>query len=87
MSFFGDIAERLYLTGEQARRALASLGLPVGTEDTLVATLRDGTDAVVPLPTKSARISLRHLARQLREDPLDLMLMLVGARAYRATSK
>jgi dCTP deaminase len=86
-SFFGDIAERLYLTGEQARRALASLGLPIGTEDTLVATLRDGADAVVPLPTKSARVSLRHLARQLREDPLDLILLLVGARAYRTAAK
>jgi hypothetical protein len=39
---------------------------------------------VVPLPTKSARVSLRHLARQLREDPLDLMLMLAGARLYQA---
>lgn len=86
-SFFGDIAERLYLSGEQARRALNSLGLPIGTEDTLVATLRDGADAVVPLPTKSARVSLRHLARQLREDPLDLILVLVGARAYRTATK
>jgi deoxycytidine triphosphate deaminase/addiction module HigA family antidote len=83
-SFFGDIAERLYLTGEQARWALACLGLPIGTADTLVATLRDGADSVIPLPTKSARVSLRHLARQLREDPLDLILMLVGVRSYQA---
>jgi dCTP deaminase len=83
-SLFGDIAERLYLTGEQARWALACLGLPIGTADTLVATLRDGADAVIPLPTKSARVSLRHLARQLREDPLDLILMLVGVRSYQA---
>jgi dUTPase len=81
-SFFGDIAERLYLTGEQARRAIASLGLPLDISDTLIATLRDGAEAVVPLPTRSARISLRHLARQLREDPLDLILMLVGAKPY-----
>jgi dCTP deaminase len=81
-SFFGDIAERLYLTGEQARWALRCLGLPIGTADRLVATLRDGADAVIPLPTKSARVSLRHLARQLREDPLDLILMLAGARLY-----
>jgi deoxycytidine triphosphate deaminase/addiction module HigA family antidote len=83
-SFFGDIAERLYLTGEQARWAFACLGLPIGTADTLVATLRDGADAVIPLPPKSARVSLRHLARQLREDPLDLILMLVGVRSYQA---
>jgi len=82
-TFFGDIAERLYLTGEQARRAIACLGLPIDASDTLIATLRDGAEAVVPLPTRSAKISLRHLARQLREDPLDLVLMLVGAEAYR----
>ena len=82
-AFFGDIAERLYLTGEQARRAIASLGLPIDASDTLIATLRDGAEAVVPLPTRSAKISLRHLARQLREDPLDLILMLVGAKPYR----
>ena len=80
--FFGDIAERLYLTGEQTRRALGVLGLPTDAGDTLIATLRDGADAVVPLPTRSARISLRQLARQLREDPLDLILMLVGAKSY-----
>jgi hypothetical protein len=34
--------------------------LRIGTADTLVATLRDGADAVIPLPTKSARVSLRH---------------------------
>lgn len=81
-AFFGDIAERLYLTGEQARRAVAALGLPIDAGDTLIATLRDGAEAVVPLPTRSARISLRHLARQLREDPLDLMLVLAGVKTY-----
>lgn len=81
-TFFGDIAERLYLTGEQTRRALGALGLPTDGSDTLIATLRDGADAVVALPTRSARISLRQLARQLHEDPLDLILMLVGAKPY-----
>ncbi len=84
-AFFGDIAERLYLTGEQTRRALGMLGLPVDAGDTLIATLRDGADAVVPLPTRSARISLRQLARQLHEDALDLTLMLVGLKSYRAS--
>lgn len=77
--FFGELTERLYLTGEEARRGLAAIGLPMEAGETLIATLRDGGEAVVPLPTKSARISLRHLARQLREDPLDLVLLLAGA--------
>ncbi len=77
-SFFEAIAEHLYLSGEQARRALSCLGLPVDHADTLIPALRTGGEVVVPLPTKSARIALRHLARRLREDPLDLILSLVG---------
>jgi len=83
-AFFGDVAERLYLSGEQTRRALAVLGLPADRGDTLIASLRNGADAVVPLPSGSARVSLRQLARQLHEDPLDLILMLTGAKPYRA---
>jgi deoxycytidine triphosphate deaminase/addiction module HigA family antidote len=80
--FFAAIAEHLYLSGEQARRATVCLGLPAGDDDTLIATLRDGGEAIVSLPTKSAKISLRQLGRQLREDPLDLMLMLAGLMQY-----
>ena len=76
------MAEHLYLTGEQARRALSCLGLPIDRADTLIPVLRTGEEAVVPLPTKSARIALRHLARRLREEPLDLILMLVGLSRY-----
>jgi deoxycytidine triphosphate deaminase/addiction module HigA family antidote len=83
-AFFGNIAERLYLTSEQTSRALACLGLPIDSSDTLLAALRDGGEAIVPLPTKSAKVSLSHLARQLHEDPLDLTLMLVGAKPYTA---
>jgi len=81
-AFFGEMAEHLYLTGEQARRALSCLGLPIDRADTLIPVLRTGEEAVVPLPTKSARIALRHLARRLREEPLDLILMLVGLSRY-----
>jgi dCTP deaminase len=82
-AFFGDIAERLYLSGEQVRRAIACLGLPADAGETLIATLRDGGEAVIPLPTRSAKMSLRHLARLLREDSLDLTLILVGTKTYR----
>jgi hypothetical protein len=37
---------------------------------------------LIYLPTKSATISLKKLAGQLREDPGDLILMLVGLRNY-----
>ncbi len=84
-AFFSDIVEHLYLTGEQTRRALDVLGLPTDASDTLIATLRDGADVIVPLPTRSARVSLRQLARQLHEDPLDLILMLAGAKPYRTS--
>jgi dCTP deaminase len=80
--FFGALAGRLYLTGEQARRALARLGLSTDRTDTLIPSLRSGGQAVVPLPTRSARITLQHLARRLRENPLDLTLMLTGVRRY-----
>ena len=76
--FFGTIAERLHLNGEQARRALARLGHSVARADVAIAALRDGGEVLVPLPVKSARITLRHLARRLREDPLDLILLLTG---------
>lgn len=81
-AFFGDIAERLHLTGEQAHAAIAALGLPTDAGGTMIATLRDGGEAVVPLPTRSGKVSLRQLARQLREDPLDLLLILAGAEVY-----
>lgn len=81
--FFGEIVERLHLPGEQAQRAIAALGLTTQTGDILIVTLRDGAEVVVSLPTKSAKISLRHLARQLREDPLDLILVLTDAHMSR----
>jgi deoxycytidine triphosphate deaminase/addiction module HigA family antidote len=83
-AFFGEIAEHLYLTGEQARRALSCLDYSVENADALIASLRGGGEVLVPLPVKSARITLRHLARRLREDPLDLILIVTGLRDYQA---
>jgi hypothetical protein len=83
-AFFGEIAERLYLNSEQARRAISCLGLPAENSDTLIVTLRDGKEAMLQLPSKSATISLRHLAHQLRENVSELVLMLVGLQSYGA---
>jgi deoxycytidine triphosphate deaminase/addiction module HigA family antidote len=81
--FFSELADRLHLNADQVREAVAYLGVPVEKNDgALMATLRDGKEAMVYLPTKSATISLKRLARQLREDPSDLILILVGLRNY-----
>lgn len=78
-AFFSAIVERLYLSGDQARRALAVLGVTQQDgENAVIVPLRNGTEVVVPLPTKSAKISLRHLALQLREEPFELVLLLTG---------
>ena len=82
VTFFGTMADRLHLDAEQARRAVASLGLTAGHEEAPIVTLRDGSEAMLQLPTSATRISLRHLARQLREDPADLVLMLAGLRPH-----
>ena len=82
VTFFGAMADRLHLDGEQARRAVACLGLATGHDEAPIVTLRNGSQAMLQLPTPSTGISLRHLARQLREDPADLVLMLAGLRAY-----
>ncbi len=85
-TFFGVLADRLHLDVEQARRAVACLGLTAGHDDAPIVTLRDGSEVILQLPTSATRISLRHLARQLREDPADLVLMLTGLRAYGGAS-
>lgn len=84
VSFFGELAENIFLTADQTRSAIACLGLPADDNDTLIVPLRDGGEAMLHLPIKTATINLKYLARQLHEDPLDLMLMLVGFRRYRS---
>ena len=84
-SFFGALADRLHFNAEQARRAIACLGLAAGHEEAPIVALRDGSEAMLQLPTAATRISLRHLAHQLRENPADLVLMLTGLAVYAAT--
>ncbi len=84
-SFFGALADRLHFNAEQARRAIACLGLAAGHEEAPIVPLRDGSEAMLQLPTAATRISLRHLAHQLRENPADLVLMLTGLAVYAAT--
>lgn len=81
-AFFGDLADRLHLDAEQVRRAIACLGLTASHDDAPIVGLRDGSQVMLQLPTSATRISLRHLARQLREDPADLVLMLTGLSTY-----
>jgi addiction module HigA family antidote len=79
IGFFGEIAERLYLSAEQVLGAAACLGLdPNGDKANPVVTLPNGTSVSLQVPPNSAKITLRHLARQLRRDPGDLMLTLSG---------
>ena len=79
--FFGDVADRLHLDGEQARRAVLCLGFPIDNKDALIVPLRDGKEALLQLPPRNASLSLTQLARQLHEDAGDLILMLAGLRA------
>ena len=76
--FFGDLADRLHLDGEQARRAALCLGFANDNKDALIVPLRDGKEAVLQLPPRNASVSLTQLARQLREEAGDLILMLAG---------
>jgi deoxycytidine triphosphate deaminase/addiction module HigA family antidote len=78
MTFFNKIAEGLLLGAEHVQHALSYLGLAFEKGDTLIVSLRDGTQVMLPLPVETGAISLRHFARQLRENPLDLILMLTG---------
>ena len=80
--FFGDIADRLHLDAEQTRRAVLSLGFPIDTKDAVIVSLRDGKEILLQLPPRHASLSLTQLARQLREDAGDLLLMLAGVRRH-----
>ena len=81
--FFGEVADRLHLDGEQARRAVLSLGFAIDSKDALILPLRDGQEVLLQLPPRNASLSLAQLARQLHEDAGDLFLMLAGLRPYR----
>ena len=78
--FFSEIAADLHLNTEQARKAIACLGFPVANDDVLVVTSRDGKEAILHLPTGKSVISLRQLAKQLRDNAEELILTLAGFR-------
>jgi dCTP deaminase len=78
LPYFGAIAERLYLNGEQVRGAIACLGLKIDSGHTLFVTLPDGGKATLGLPPRSTKISLAHIADQLRLNAADLILALTG---------
>jgi deoxycytidine triphosphate deaminase/addiction module HigA family antidote len=77
-AFFVRIAERLSLSADQARNAVTSLGLANKDTGQRLVTLRHGSPTILQFPPKSAKITLKNLARQLREDANDLILMLTG---------
>jgi deoxycytidine triphosphate deaminase len=81
-TFFEKIAEGLLLSAEQVQQALSYLDWGFEKGDALIVSLRDGTEAILPLPTETATVSLQHLAGQLKEKPLELILMIVGLDPY-----
>jgi deoxycytidine triphosphate deaminase/addiction module HigA family antidote len=78
--FFSEIADHLHLSADQARQAANCIGSTTESNSTLIVVLRDGTEVMVYLPTKSATVSLKHLARQLRREIGELVLDLTGFR-------
>lgn len=82
-AFFDRIADGLWLSADQVRSAISTLGLTDSTAEQSLVKLRDGSRTIVQSPPGSARITLKNLARQIREDPGDLLLMLTGLRNYK----
>ena len=80
-AFFSSVAERLCLSGDQVRSAIVALGLPFQDSDNTIVRLRSGEAVLLQLPSKSAKITLKTLARQLRMNSHDLVLMLTGLMA------
>jgi dCTP deaminase len=80
-AFFERLAARLQLGEDQYRRALIALGIWETERHSALVKLRDGSKAMLQPPTGSARITLKHLAQQLREDPRDLVLAFSGITA------
>jgi deoxycytidine triphosphate deaminase/addiction module HigA family antidote len=78
-AFFNGIADRLCLSADQVRSAIVALGLPFLDGDNSIVRLRNGESVVLQLPNRPAKITLRTLARQLRMNSHDLILLLTGA--------
>jgi deoxycytidine triphosphate deaminase/addiction module HigA family antidote len=77
-TFFNELTERVCLSGLQARDAVRSLGLPFQDEDKSIIKLRSGETVLLQLPRTSAKITLKHLSRQLQMNAHDLVLGLTG---------
>jgi hypothetical protein len=81
-AFFVRFTQQLHVSSDQAQRALTLLGLlrkdDAGGSASCILTLRDGTSTILQLPRGSGRITLTNLARQLHENPIDLVLLLTG---------
>jgi deoxycytidine triphosphate deaminase/addiction module HigA family antidote len=75
-AFFNDVAKRLCLSGQQARDAVALLGLPFQDKDNSIVKLRSGDLVTLQLPKTSAKITLKNLSRQLHMNAHDLVLFL-----------
>ena len=80
-AFFERLAGRLHLTADQYRRALVSFGVKDWDGNSTKVTLRNRSPAILQPPHGSAKITLKHMARQLHEDARDLILALTGARS------
>jgi hypothetical protein len=84
--FFDSVADELCLTADHAQAAVSALGLrSVGQENDVI--LRDGEKTLLQLPRESSKITLRNLARQLHEDPHDLILVLTSRHADEEDAK
>jgi addiction module HigA family antidote len=77
-AFFNGLADRLCLSADQARSAIGALGLRFLDGDNAIVRLRTGETVVLQLPNRSAKITLRTLARQLQMNSHDLILLLTG---------
>ena len=82
--FFGGLADTIFFDSNQARSAVAVLGPQVVKGSAIIFELRrERTSTIIQLPQNSSKIAFKSLARQLREDPQDLILLLMGLLEYK----
>ncbi len=81
--FFKALAETIFFDRDQVRKAVEILRPQAFNDGAIIFELRGGRGrtAIHP-PHNSSKIAFKALARQLREDPQDLILMLMGLLPY-----
>jgi addiction module HigA family antidote len=79
-TFFNEVADRICLSGEQARNAIGALGLSFQDAKQSIVKVRADQIAMLQLPPLSAKITLRSLANQLHMNTNDVVLTLTGGR-------